>query len=110
MLITGWKAEMYFGQDEVLVAAKHLVNGHSVTQVEGGMVDYIHLLFDTHQIVFGSGVPSESYFPGHAMFGQDADVMNEILMLFPDFKVNAEAGWKLARPSIRRYEAQLLAA
>ena len=110
MLITGWRAELYFGQDEVLVAAKHLVNGHSVTQEFGGMVDYIHLLFDTHQIIFGGGVPSESYFPEHAMKDQDAGVMCEMLMLFPDFKVNADAGWKLIRPSVRRYEAQLLAA
>lgn len=110
ILITGWQAELYFGQDEVLVAAKYLVNGHSVSQVLGETVDYIHMMFDTHQIVFGGGVPSESYFPEHALVGHNADVMNEILMLFPDFKVNAEAGWKLARPSVRRYEAQFLAA
>jgi hypothetical protein len=36
--------------------------------------------------------------------------MGEILMLFPDFKVNADAGWELVRPVVRRYEAQLLAA
>ena len=110
LLITGWQAELYFGQDEVLVAAKHLVNGHSIKQVLGGMVEYIHLLFDTHQIIFGGGIPSESYFPSHAMIRQDADAMGEILMLFPDFKVNADAGWELVRPVVRRYEAQLLAA
>jgi hypothetical protein len=110
MLITGWQAELYFGQDEVLVAAKHLVNGHSVTQVLGGTVEYIHLMFDQHQIVSGGGVPSESYFPEHAMNGQDADVMDEILMLFPEFRVNADIGWQLARSEVRKVEALLLAA
>ena len=60
MLISGWQAELFYGQEEVLVAAKHLVNDTSITRQEGGMIDYIHLLFDTHQIVFGAGVPSES--------------------------------------------------
>ena len=110
MLITGWQAELYFGQDEVLVAAKYLVNGDSVKQVKGGMVDYIHLMFDTHQIVFGGGVPSESYSPENALSQQDADVMEELLTLFPDFKKNADAGWTLARPALRKAEAQLLAA
>tara|TARA_R110002072_G_scaffold76065_2_gene178698 strand:+ start:2362 stop:3303 length:942 start_codon:yes stop_codon:yes gene_type:complete len=109
MLITGWQAELYFGQAEVLVAAKHLVNGHSVSRVLGGTVEYIHLMFDTHQIVFGGGVPSESYFPEHAMTGQDVDVMDEILTLFPEFKATADAGWTLARPVVRSAEAQVLA-
>ncbi len=110
MLITGWQAELYYGQDEVLVAAKHLVNGDTVTRVHGGMVEYIHLLFDRHQIIYGGGVPSESYYPEHAMTAQDADVMAEVLALFPNLKANADAGWETARPIIKRVEAQLLAA
>ncbi len=110
MLITGWQAELYFGEGEVLVAAKHLVNNDTVTRVCGGMVEYIHLMFDHHQIVFGGGVPSESYYPEHAMTAQDADVMVEILALFPDLKTNADAGWEITRPVIKQVEAQLLAA
>jgi hypothetical protein len=110
MLITGWQAELYFGQAEVLVAAKHLVNDHSITRVLGNVVEYIHLMFDSHQIIFGAGVPSESYFPEHAITAQDEDVLDEIFMLFPQFEANAGAGWQMARPVISRNEAQVLAA
>lgn len=110
MLISGWKAELYFGQDEVLVAAKHLVNGDTICQVSGGSVRYIHLLFETHQIVFGQGVPSESYFPGHAQNASDYAVESEALRLFPQFRDLEAEVWQTVRPVLKRGEAALLAA
>jgi len=67
MLISGWRAELHFGTDEVLVAARHLVNGDTIHVNAGGQVTYIHIMFDRHEIITGAGVPSESYFPGHAV-------------------------------------------
>lgn len=110
MLITGWQAELFFGQEEVLVAAKHLVNGDTISRVDGGQVRYIHLLFDTHQIVFGQGVPSESLFPGHALEAADGAARDELLTLFPALADEAAADWQAARPVLGRYEATLLAA
>lgn len=110
MLVTGWQAELYFGQDEVLVAAKHLVNGDTIRQVSGGAVRYIHLLFDAHQIVFGQGVPSESYFPGHASEAAKDAVQAEMLNLFPVLGENETACWQTVRPVLGRFEATLLAA
>ncbi|GAA6175131.1 Hint domain-containing protein [Sulfitobacter pacificus] len=110
MLITGWRAELYFGQDEVLVAAKHLVNGDTIRQVQGGSVRYIHLLFDTHQIVFGQGIPSESYFPGHARATSDDAVAAETLGLFPQLAPAESDDWQTVRPVLKRGEAALLAA
>lgn len=50
------------GQNEVLVRAGHLVNGDTVTQTEGGFVDYFQLLFDKHEIIYAEGIPAESLF------------------------------------------------
>ena len=48
------------GRSELLVKARHLVNGDSVVRVEGGFVDYFQLLFARHQIIFAEGIAAES--------------------------------------------------
>ncbi len=57
-------AELMFGEAEVLVAAKDLVNDRSVRRVVGGDVEYIHLLFDRHQIVLSRGWRRKVSTPG----------------------------------------------
>lgn len=84
MLLSGWQAELLYEEPEVLVAAKLLVNDTSIRPEEGGMVDYFHMLFDEHEIVFAEGCPSESFHPGHQAWGALADASrDEILSLFP---------------------------
>ncbi len=48
------------GTSEVLVQAKHLVDGDRVWRREGGFVDYYSLVFDQHEIIFAEGIPAES--------------------------------------------------
>lgn len=48
------------GTSEVLVQAKHLVDGERVWRREGGFVDYYSLVFDRHEIIFAEGIPAES--------------------------------------------------
>ncbi|MEM8653766.1 MAG: Hint domain-containing protein [Pseudomonadota bacterium] len=48
------------GRSELLVKARHLVNGDTVTVQDGGFVDYFELLFDTHQIIYAEGIAAES--------------------------------------------------
>ncbi|WP_432447864.1 Hint domain-containing protein [Aliiroseovarius marinus] len=50
------------GKKEVLVKAGLLVNGTTVTQSEGGFVDYHQLLFDKHEIIYAEGIAAESLF------------------------------------------------
>lgn len=45
---------------EVLVQAKHLVDGARVFRRDGGYVDYYSLVFDRHEIVYAEGIPAES--------------------------------------------------
>ncbi len=48
------------GRSEVLVKVRHLINGTSVYQQDGGFVDYYQLLFDDHQIIYAEGIAAES--------------------------------------------------
>lgn len=48
------------GRSEILVKARHLVNGDSVRRIEGGFVDYFQLLFDDHQIIYAEGIAAET--------------------------------------------------
>lgn len=88
-----------FNSSEVLLAAKHLVGFAGIDHVlpaEG--VEYYHLLFDAHQIVFSNGAPSESLFTGpEAMRALSRDQRSEVLELFPEL-AGAEK-----RPSARTF-------
>ncbi len=48
------------GRNEVLVRARHLVNGDTVVREDGGFVDYFQLLFDQHQIIYAEGIAAET--------------------------------------------------
>ena len=48
------------GRHEVLVKVRHLINGDTVVQQDGGFVDYFQLLFDQHQIIYAEGIAAES--------------------------------------------------
>lgn len=111
LLVRDSLADLLFGEPEVLVAARDLVNGRSVVQCEGGWVDYVHLLFDRHQILFSEGLETESYLPGpQTLPGFDPQVQAEIVTLFPRLDPATGAGYgPSARPLLRRFEARTLA-
>ncbi len=108
MLIDDWRAPYLFGHEEVLIAAHCLVNGETVTRVEGGEVEYIHLLFRRHEIVFANGAKSESYYPGHAVSLAEERTQAEVLELFPELKIRGAASVKTVRPVVRPRDGQML--
>ena len=63
MLLSGWQAEVLFGESEVLATAKSLVNDHSILREEGGEVKYFHILFDSHEIVYAEGAHPKASTP-----------------------------------------------
>ena len=110
VLIRDSLAELLFGEREVLVAARDLVNGRSVRRIEGGLVDYVHILFDRHQVVFSEGLQTESFLPGpQTAHSFEAEIVAEICALFPEIDPATGAGYSpAARRTLKRYEAQLL--
>lgn len=110
MLVTGWETELLFAEDELLVAAKHLVNGQTVRRVEGGTVRYIHLLFSDHQIIWGQGIPSESFYPGNPNGMPEEMVQAECETLFPEVATLSLDAHPFVRPVLRRHEGRVLAA
>jgi Ca2+-binding RTX toxin-like protein len=109
VLIEGAKAEMYFGESEVLVAAKHLVGQAEVTRAlpaEG--VSYVHILFDRHEIVLSDGIWTESFQPAERTLSSlDGAARTEVLELFPELDQGAGA-FAAARPSLKAHEAKVL--
>lgn len=105
-------AELLFGDSEVLVKAKDLVNGTTVSREESSdTVTYVHLLFDQHNIITSNGLLSESYLPGPMMRHTFTDdVCAEIITLFPELADIDTANWPAARPILKSYEAQALQA
>ncbi len=83
MLMSDWRTQLMMGCDEALIAAKMMVNDQGIRRVTGGTVEYIHLVFDHHQIVFGDGVPSESCLPDVGLASLGAEQEAELFVLFP---------------------------
>lgn len=110
MLLQGWQAELLFGETEVLATAKSLVNDHSIIRVEGGEVEYFHILFDTHEIVWANGAPSESFHPGEQGWkALDEPTRDEIITLFPDLADGDFTNYgPSARISLKHNEGQIL--
>lgn len=110
VLIRDRRAELLFGEAEVLVAARDLVDDARVRQVPGGSVDYVHLLFDEHQVVFSEGLATESFLPGPQMARSfEAEIVAEICTLFPELDPATGGGYSAAaRRTLRRFEARLL--
>jgi len=107
MLVTGPRAELLFGENEVLVAAKHLVGLPGIEQRISRGVSYIHILFDQHEIVRADGAWSESFQPGDlTMEGMQSDQRGEIEALFPALGQGAQ--FQSARLTLTAREARAL--
>lgn len=110
VLVTGWRAELLFGEESVLVPAKGLVDDHLVgVDYSAEEVQYFHLLFDRHEVILTEGLPTESFYPApHSMGELDGPVRAEILRIFPELG-GESAPFQPAAPGLRIWEARLLA-
>jgi hypothetical protein len=107
ILIRDANATLLYGSDEVLVAAKNLVNGETICQAMAGRkVTYFHLLFENHEIITGDGVLSESFHPGKETQESFDPALNDELKKV--IKRHNLMSMRSARPTLKGYEAGLL--
>jgi Hint domain len=86
VLLSDWRAQLFFGVDEILVPAKGLVDGQKIRwEQEDSEIEYFHILFDTHQVIYTEGSLTESFHPtGFSLRGVDPEARAELLALFPE--------------------------
>ena len=109
MLFTGHRAELLFGESEVLVAAKHLVDGCDVIQDPTGDVVYIHLLFDRHEVIYANGAATESFHPGsEGVAAVDDAAREELFAIFPELRSDLSRYGYTARRCLRSREALMV--
>ena len=88
ILIRSRIAQRMFGTSEVLVAAKQLltIDGVDIADMADG-VEYFHMLFDRHEVVFSNGAETESLYTGaEALKSVGAAACEEIFALFPELR------------------------
>jgi len=110
VLVANDKTSLYFEEREVLAAAKHLTGLDGVDEVDTLGVTYIHMMFDTHEVVLSNGAWTESFQPGDlSLRGIGDEQRQEIFELFPELE-HAEGleAYGAARRSLKKHEAQLL--
>ncbi|WP_170331859.1 Hint domain-containing protein [Ruegeria arenilitoris] len=87
VLVSSTVAMRMFDRKDVLIPANKLLSLDGVDVVEDTPdgVTYFHFLFDTHEIVWSNGTPTESLFTGpEALKSVSAEAQQEIKDLFPD--------------------------
>lgn len=110
ILISNSSSTLLFGEQEVLAAAQHLVNGKGILRITANRMSYIHFMFTKHQVVLSEGAWTESFQPGtQSLEGIGQAQRAEIMALFPELN-DAEGlhAYCSSRKSLKRHEARLL--
>ena len=93
MLVSGPLAEALYGESEVMVPAKSLINDSTIRSRSGGSVEYFHILLGAHEVIFANGAPAESLYPGpQALKALDPQSRDEILTIFPELADVIDSG------------------
>ncbi len=110
MLIRGAAAQSLFNTSEVLVTAKDLINGKTVTvDMQVREVTYIHMLLDQHQVVWANGLETESFHPASAALSTlDQSDRERLLAQYPQLEYDAHTYGSFARRTLSASEAAIL--
>ncbi|MEP4247527.1 Hint domain-containing protein [Tateyamaria sp.] len=110
MLIDGPVARELFNAHEVLVAAKDLVNGTTISvDVDVRAVTYVHLLLPRHEVLRANGVETESFHPANtALSTLDDEDRVRLLGKLPGLEFNPHIYGTYARRNLSASEAAIM--
>ncbi len=90
---------------EVLVQAKHLVDGDTVFLRDGGVVDYFSLVFERHEIIYAEGIPTESLLVSEALVQRlPGAFAAEVQARFPGLNQSQHFGSEAGRGQVARLD------
>ena len=111
MLVRGWRAQLLFGEDEIFVPAKALIDGSGIRAMAPGEVCYYHLLTPEHHVTFAEGAETETFQPAAlGLEGIDDFDRARLFRARPDLRADLSAYGRAARPMAKARLAQLLTA
>lgn len=86
VLVRSRIARRMFNCEEILIAAKHLLRLDGVEEAHDlAEVEYVHILFDRHEVVLANGAATELLYLGpEAIKALPDDAVDEILTIFPE--------------------------
>ena len=109
-LVSGWRCQVLFGEDEVLAPAIGLCNDQAVVTDHGSDgVEYVHLMFDAHQVILAEGLEVESFHPGHIPARTLCPrARQRLAACFPHLADQELRFGSVARPRLKPHEALVL--
>lgn len=109
VLLQGYRAELLFGESEVLVAAENLIDGDMVRRDRQKDVIYIHILFDQHEVIYANGAPTESFHPtDRSLEAVEPKAREELFAIFPELRALPKSYGRTARRCLQAHEAELV--
>ena len=110
MLIEGPVARDLFNAHEVLVAAKDLINGTTISvDLKAREVTYVHLLLPRHEVLRANGVETESFHPANTALSTLDDVdRTRLLDRLPELEFDPHTYGTYARRNLSTSEAAIL--
>ncbi|MEM8576787.1 MAG: Hint domain-containing protein [Pseudomonadota bacterium] len=110
MLVQGDVARALFNTEEVLVAAKDLINGTNVSvDLKVREVTYVHVLLERHEVIWANGVETESFHPANAALSTLApEDRARLLDMHPELEADPHRYGPYARRNLLGSEAALL--
>jgi hypothetical protein len=107
VLLSGWRCQALFGEEEVLCEARYLVNGSSIDRVVPASFSFVALLFARHEIIRCDGAVMESLLGPACLLSDVVGGDRSIAVPFVS-ATGAVRPDQAARRCLRSHEARLM--